>query len=183
MEYLLRNISENIKNIRETKNLSLEQVSEQTGVSRSMLAQIEREEANPSIGTLGKIASGLRIDIKDLISPPKNSFYHLREYEMTVTKKSDNNYTVYTCFPFGENPNFEIYKIVIEANGEYKSNSHGENTREYISVSEGVLTIQTKGKEYNIKKDDMFRFDTDKEHIYINKDKNRVSFICIFTFK
>ena len=37
------------------KRQSLDQVAEQTGVSKSMLAQIEKGTANPSIGVLGKI--------------------------------------------------------------------------------------------------------------------------------
>ncbi len=48
--------------------MSLDQVSEQTGVSKSMLAQIERGTANPSLGVLGKITSGLRIEFQELIT-------------------------------------------------------------------------------------------------------------------
>ena len=60
-DYLSQNVSENLKRIRQSKGMSLEQVAEQTGVSKSMLAQIERGTANPSLGVLGKITSGLRI--------------------------------------------------------------------------------------------------------------------------
>ena len=42
--------------------MSLDQTAEQTGVSKSMLAQIERGTANPSLGVLGKVTSGLRIE-------------------------------------------------------------------------------------------------------------------------
>ena len=42
----------NLKRIRKSKSMSLDQVSEQTGVSKSMLAQIERGTANPSLGVL-----------------------------------------------------------------------------------------------------------------------------------
>ena len=51
--------------------MSLDQVAEQTGVSKSMLAQIERGTANPSLGVLGKITSGLRIEFQELIQPPR----------------------------------------------------------------------------------------------------------------
>ena len=50
MDYLSHNVSENLKKIRKAKGMSLDQVSEQTGVSKSMLAQIERGTANPSLG-------------------------------------------------------------------------------------------------------------------------------------
>ena len=62
MDYLSNNVAVNLKRIRKSKSMSLDQVSEQTGVSKSMLAQIERGTANPSLGVLGKITSGLRIE-------------------------------------------------------------------------------------------------------------------------
>ena len=59
MDYLSHNVSENLKRLRQSKGMSLDQVAEQTGVSKSMLAQIEKGTANPSLGVLGKITSGL----------------------------------------------------------------------------------------------------------------------------
>ena len=53
------------------RGMSLDQVAEQTGVSKSMLAQIEKGTANPSIGVLGKITSGLRMECQRLIDPPR----------------------------------------------------------------------------------------------------------------
>ena len=61
MDYLSHNVAVNLKQIRLSKGMSLGEVAEQTGVSKSMLAQIEKGTANPSLGVLGKITSGLRI--------------------------------------------------------------------------------------------------------------------------
>ena len=74
MDYLSHNVSENLKKIRKAKGMSLDQVSEQTGVGKSMLAQIERGTANPSLGVLGKITSGLRIEFQCLIDPPRMDY-------------------------------------------------------------------------------------------------------------
>ena len=75
MDYLSHNIAVNLKRIRKAKGMSLDVVAEQTGVSKSMLATIEKGEANPSIGVLGKIMSGLRIDLQDLTQAPQKSVY------------------------------------------------------------------------------------------------------------
>ncbi len=50
MDYLSHNVSENLKRLRQSRGMSLDQVAEQTGVSKSMLAQIEKERQNPSLG-------------------------------------------------------------------------------------------------------------------------------------
>ena len=75
MDYLSHNVAINLKRIRKAKGMSLDVVAEQTGVSKSMLATIEKENVNPSIGVLGKIMSGLRIDLQDLTQAPQNGAY------------------------------------------------------------------------------------------------------------
>ena len=50
MDYLSHNVAVNLKQIRLSKGMSLGEVAEQTGVSKSMLAQIEKGTANPSLG-------------------------------------------------------------------------------------------------------------------------------------
>ena len=64
---LNRAVAENIKRIRKSKKLSMERTAELAGVSRSMLGQIERGEANPSVAILGKIASALKVPAEVLL--------------------------------------------------------------------------------------------------------------------
>ena len=67
MDYLNYNVAVNLKRIRREKGMSLEGMAEQTGVSKSMLAQIEKGIANPSLGVIGKIIGGLHIEFQELI--------------------------------------------------------------------------------------------------------------------
>lgn len=72
MDYLVHNIASNLNHIRKAKGMSLDAVAEQTGVSKSMLAAIEKGAANPSIGVLGKIMSYMHYGIKpDIVSMAK----------------------------------------------------------------------------------------------------------------
>ena len=54
---LTRAVGENIKRIRKSKKFSMERLAAEAGVSRSMLGQIERGEANPSVAIPGKLAA------------------------------------------------------------------------------------------------------------------------------
>lgn len=100
MDYLSHNVSENLKRIRQSKGMSLDQVAEQTGVSKSMLAQIEKGTANPSIGVLGKITSGLRIEFQRLIDPPRVDYALISPDDLVPTKELLGQYRVWTCFPY-----------------------------------------------------------------------------------
>ena len=64
---LTRAVGENLKRIRKSKKLSMERLAAEAGVSRSMLGQIERGEANPSVGLLGKLAGALKVPAEVLL--------------------------------------------------------------------------------------------------------------------
>ena len=64
-------LSNNLKVIREERNLSLDKLSEMTGVSKSMLRQIEIGQSSPTIATIWKIANGLRIPFTALLKEQK----------------------------------------------------------------------------------------------------------------
>ncbi len=61
MDQPVEAISNNLRTIRESRNFSLDQLSELTGVSKSMLRQIETGKSSPTISTIWKIANGLRV--------------------------------------------------------------------------------------------------------------------------
>ncbi len=180
MDYLSHNIAVNLKRIRTSKGMSLDVVAEQTGVSKSMLAQIERGTANPSIGVLGKIVSGLRLDFNELIQTPPLDSYLVRTEETPPIKEVPDQYRVWNCFPIEDNHMVEIYRIDIEPDGIYASGSHGERTREYLAVMEGELTVELKDGEHIVTAADVFRFESDQFHRYINNGDQKVRFMTFF---
>ena len=180
MDYLSHNIAVNLKRIRTSKGMSLDVVAEQTGVSKSMLAQIERGTANPSIGVLGKIVSGLRLDFNELIQTPPLDSYLVRTEETPPIKEVPGQYRVWNCFPIEDNHMVEIYRIDIEPDGSSASGSHGERTREYLAVMEGELTVELKDGEHIVTAADVFRFESDQFHRYINNGDQKVRFMTFF---
>ena len=172
MDYLTENVAVNLKRIRQSKGMSLDQASEQTGVSKSMLSQIEKGTANPSLGVLGKITSGLRIEFQELIATPLVDSYLVTPEDLVPTKELEGQYTVWTCFPYEDTRLVEIYRIDIEPGG--------EKTREYLVVTDGVMTVECNGKEHEIHLKQAFRFETDQTHIYRNRGTEKTSCMCFF---
>lgn len=173
MDYLSHNISINLRRIRQSKSMSLEQAAEQTGVSKSMLAQIEKGTANPSLGVLGKITSGLRIEFQRLIETPREDFCLVKPEALVPTKEIEGQYRVWTCFPYEDTRLVEIYRIDVEPGGVYMSGAHGENTREYLTVTDGELTVECRGHVQRIGRQEAFKFETDQPHIYRNEGSAR----------
>ncbi len=61
---------------------------------QQMLSQIEKGTANPSLGVLGKITSGLRIEFQELIATPLVDSYLVTPEDLVPTKEMEGQYTV-----------------------------------------------------------------------------------------
>ncbi|CAM5209801.1 DNA-binding protein OS=Lysinibacillus sphaericus OX=1421 GN=LS41612_09375 PE=4 SV=1 [Lysinibacillus sphaericus] len=70
MEEIHLIFARNLKAIREKEKLSLEKVSQLCGVSKTMIGQIERGESSPTLTTIWKIATGLKVSFTTLIHQP-----------------------------------------------------------------------------------------------------------------
>jgi len=70
--------------------------------------------------------------------------------------------------------------LISNQEGKYISGSHGEKTREYLSVTDGELTIECGEDVQKITKGEIYRFETDKKHNYKNETQQKTSFICVF---
>ncbi|MFA9379355.1 MAG: helix-turn-helix domain-containing protein [Lachnotalea sp.] len=168
MSHLDKNIAANLKRIRKAKNMSLDMMAERTGVSKSMLGQIERGESNPTVTTIGKIVEGMRVSFEELIQTPSEQITMVEMGDITKAIEIENNYRVFIYLAYDKKRNFEIYLLEINPGCEYKTNAHGENTYECVTVSGGILTLETSEEQYIVEQRNSIKFATDQEHTYRN---------------
>ena len=64
---LVSAVAENVRRIRKTQKMSMERAAKLSGVSKSMLGQIERGTVNPTVAVLEKLAAGLRVSVTELV--------------------------------------------------------------------------------------------------------------------
>jgi transcriptional regulator with XRE-family HTH domain len=69
---VLSRVALRLKDARKAKNLSLDAVAKLSGVSRSMVSQIERGESSPTVSTLWNLTQALKIDFAELVEDPCN---------------------------------------------------------------------------------------------------------------
>ncbi|OOM07475.1 helix-turn-helix domain-containing protein [Clostridium saccharobutylicum] len=165
-------IAANLKKIREEKKLSLDKLSELTGISKSMLAQIERGKSNPTITTLSKIAFGLKIQITTLITTPKANTVVMNKNDINPLEENNGKYRLYPFFPYEDGRCFELYTLEIEKGGYLSSEPHIEGTQEFLTVFQGEITIEVDNEKYKIKNGNSIRFKSDKSHSYHNSGSN-----------
>src|SRR6478736_3002208 len=93
-------VAENMKTYRKANKLSLDKVSELTGVSKTMLGQIERGDSIPTITTLWKIANGLKVSFTSLIKESTNDITIISKNDLLELPENDGKYKVFPYFPF-----------------------------------------------------------------------------------
>ncbi len=109
-------LGERLKEIRGNMGLSLEQVSALTGVSKTMLSQIESSKSIPTIATVFKIANGLKIKVDSLLCGEKKQYYDVININ-NLSPAIDNHEQVYMycIFPFSPTTGFEIYYCIYKS--------------------------------------------------------------------
>ncbi|MGN4124679.1 helix-turn-helix domain-containing protein [Lysinibacillus sphaericus] len=168
MEEIHLILARNLKAIREQEKLSLEKVSQLSGVSKTMIGQIERGESSPTLTTIWKIANGLKISFTALINNPQPDTKVILRDDVQVLFEDNGRYKVYPYFPFQEDSRFEIYTIEIEKNGKLSADAHREGTEEFITVFDGEVTIRVNESAHKLKSGDSIRFKADRPHTYCN---------------
>lgn len=161
-------IAANTKRIREQKKLTLDAAASLTGVSRSMLAQIEKGEVNPTISVLWKIANGYKVSFTSLTEERGEAVSVVRQADREPLREDGGRYLNYPVFAFDEQTLFETYRIVIEAGGALSAQPHLRGAVEYITVFTGAAEITVDGERLLLSKGDSVRFRADVPHGYRN---------------
>jgi transcriptional regulator with XRE-family HTH domain len=182
MEQSIEAIASNLKEVRETRKLSLDKLSDLTGVSKSMLRQIETGKSSPTISTIWKIANGLKVSFTSLLKKPVADA-EIKSFtkEVPLTAESDH-YRLYPLIPFDPEQSFETYFIEIDPDTTFKGEPHEGNVYEYLFVLKGNLTINVDGKEYTISEKEFLQFQANVPHEYRCSGKATASAIMQISY-
>ena len=139
-------VSENARRLREEKRLTLDEAARLTGVSRSMLAQIEKGDVNPTISLVWKIANGYKVSFTSLVEPTRQRPVVLRAADGPALEEDGGRYRNYPAFPFDEERGFETYRIVILPGGGLEARPHLPGAEEYTTIPAGRNVVFRPGK-------------------------------------
>lgn len=160
--------AKNIKAAREQRKITLDAAAKLTGVSRSMLAQIEKGDVNPTISVIWKIANGYKVSFTSLVEDSERPATLIRRADATPLSESDGKYLNYPAFPFSDERGFETYVIEIEPGGFLNAQPHILGAEEYITVFDGTVRTRAGEEAFDLAPGDSLRFRADRAHSYEN---------------
>lgn len=161
-------VSQNIKKVREQKKLTLDMAAAATGVSRSMLAQIEKGDVNPTVTVLWKIANGYKVSFSSLTERPPEETSLIRGDTVSPVLEDEGRYKNFPVFRFDDRRLFETYRIVIDPKGKLCARPHMGGAEEYITVFAGEVEITVENKSFSLGAGDSISFKADVPHSYKN---------------
>jgi transcriptional regulator with XRE-family HTH domain len=179
MSDLNQAIGEKIKLLRSQRRLTLDQAAELTGVSKSMIGQIERGNSAPTVTTLWKICNGFKVSFSSLLEPCEKAVSVVRKEQLQPLTEPEV-YRLFSYIPFDFTRKFEAFRMELPGRARHESDAHTDAVEEFVYVTEGRVAVRVDDEVHQLKKDDLLRFGAQVRHRYTNlSDKEAGLFIII----
>lgn len=161
-----------LRDRRQAKGLTLEALATASGVSRSMLSQVERGEANPTFATLWQLTQALDVSLDDLVAaepaPEENAIAVL---ERSATPRLDGDGTGAVLWLLGPTDlvgAIEWYELELAPGARLTSSAHTAGTREHVTVLDGAVEIEADGGATPVETGGTARYSADTDHQIAN---------------
>lgn len=168
------NIGSRLGDLRKRKKMTLDELASKSGVSKSILSQIERNISNPTVSTMLRIADALEETLSGFfMNINENQLSYIETFKETPVINSKDGLCALSILGAGETVSWlQWYILEMKPKGQLLSHSHGSNTFENITILSGEIEVQLKKQKLTLQIGDTFRFPTNQEHTLTNKSKN-----------
>jgi transcriptional regulator with XRE-family HTH domain len=154
---------------RRRRGLTLEDLAAASGVSRSMLSEVERGSRVPTVLVLDRIATGLDTSIARLLREEQSArTVVLRRDEQDVARDA-SGWERRVLSPVLPGVEFEFMRTTIDAGVDAGVfHPHGPGSREYLAVEAGALRLSLDGGEVALREGDSVFYAGDCYHGFAN---------------
>jgi transcriptional regulator with XRE-family HTH domain len=184
-EAINRHLGGRVKHLRAGRGWSLEALANASGVSRSMLSQIEREEANPTLAVTLRIARAFGFSLGELLEMPgaASAVTVIRADDHTYHYRSDKDCQIRTLSPLNLEKDVEFYEVRLQAGGTLRSSPHFEGTREFLTVQKGRVRIESAGDTEELAPGDSASYRADVPHAILNSGRGEATLFLIVIYR
>lgn len=166
-------VGNRIRELRARRNITQQRLADRANIPRATLATIEKDESNPSLAAVYKIAVALNCTIDDLLEKQHDRVDVIRNADMGRVESGDGQYRATTVSPM-TNPAYSQQRFSLQAKSTYVGKPHPPGSEEYLHILEGSLTLEVAGEHIPLSKGDSAHFKGNIGHSYHNNGKNSV---------
>ncbi|MCA9621066.1 MAG: helix-turn-helix transcriptional regulator [Myxococcales bacterium] len=164
------NLANNMRQLREARGLTQQQVARRAGVPRPTWANLESGGANPTLAVLVRVATALSVSLEELIGPPRASAKLYRAADLPVRKRG--HVQVRELLPESLT-GLAIERMELPPGGQMTGTPHTPGTREYLTCESGTVELAAAGSSWTLSPGDVVVFRGDQKHGYRNPGRSR----------
>jgi XRE family transcriptional regulator, regulator of sulfur utilization len=159
-----------IQRLRKAYNMSLGELSEQSGVAKSIISQIERNETNPTISTVVRLSKALDTTIDEVLRGESKSLFIEQQSKSGVPmlESQDGLCRLAIAGPLNLVDFFQWYDFHAKIGGVLESNPHPPGTVEHLYLVAGDIEVTAGTETRNLKQGETLRFRADVPHKIVN---------------
>ncbi|HBF31526.1 XRE family transcriptional regulator [Rhizobium sp.] len=136
-------ISERLKALRTAKGLTLDQLADQSGVSRAMISRIERGEASPTASLLARLCSALGQSLSVFFASTENGAPLTRRASQPVWQDPETGYRRRSVSPPGTGSRVDVVEVEFPpgATVRFASQPASRNQWQHVWLFEGRMEL------------------------------------------
>lgn len=168
--------------MRKAQNLSLDDLSRKAGVSKSMLSQIERNRANPTVALVWRLANALGSSVAELLEGARRVapvFEVLSAHATPSLQSPDGKCELRILGPLESAGRFEWYELTVQRGGVLNSQPHEQGWREHLTVLTGTLEVRAGAESCRVRRGDTVRYAADVPHAIYNRGRSLATALLV----
>lgn len=160
-----------IRSFRQANGESLQSLADRSGVSRSMIAQIESGQKNPTISVLDKLARAMAIKLEDLVKQPDGLHNEqvIQPNSHNIVSKKDSPFTCHLLAARSASSPADFYRFRFTASGKTSFAANpSPKTMKYLWVEKGSLIVHLASETVQINAEQTLLFNATIPHRFEN---------------
>ena len=156
-----------IQRLRKAYHMSLGDLSEVSGVAKSIISQIERNETNPTIGTVMKLTRALDVPLRDVLAGISESpaiIQHQKRADIPILRSEDGLCHLAIAGALDLVEVVQWYDFHARPGGALISEAHQPGCVEHLYVITGELTVTSGGETAAVRAGESLRYRGDLNH-------------------
>lgn len=158
-------LARNVKQLRDARGLSQQQVAKLAGIPRPTWSTLERGDGNPTLSVLLKVATALQVSLEELVAPPRAVARLFHRDQLRARQRG--RVRVENLLP-APVPGLQMERLVLPAGSSMTGVPHTPGTREYLCCERGSIVLTASGESWRLEPGDVLVFRGDQKHAYRN---------------
>ena len=167
------------------EDLTLDDLSARSGISKSMLSQIERDQTNPTLATVWRLCESLGVSVESFFGRDENgsAVEMLSAHATPSIRSADGRCDLRILGPLDLGGAVEWYEVRAEPGAVLASDPHEAGTMEHLTVLEGAMAIESGQERHEVSAGETVRYRADQPHAIINAGKDAARALLVVVLR